>query len=121
MKRMLCDPEFDINEDLLIIASRKSKLKRPYSTPYTLVQLNYDASDIVDRLMELNINEYSETLFDKDNDRPPLLFVFGKIIDEKEVYIKLKIKEYDDRKCVLCLSFHYAERKMEYPYLKRRR
>lgn len=69
----------------------------------------------MDRISELTIADYSETLFDKDDEIPPLLFVFGKDIASKQVYIKLKIKE-DDTKRILCVSFHYAKYKMEFPY-----
>ncbi|MBQ9886283.1 MAG: hypothetical protein IJM37_05435 [Lachnospiraceae bacterium] len=41
--------------------------------------------------------------------------VFGKNINDKMVYIKLKIKG-EARRKVLCLSFHYAEYDMNFPY-----
>ena len=63
----------------------------------------------------MTIQEYSETLVDKDNLNPPLLFVFGKDINEKQVYIKLKIKG-NQAKYILCVSFHYAEEMMTFPY-----
>ena len=112
---VLRSKNFDINKNLMLIKSKKETGKEQYSTPYTLADLDYDTSDIVARLKELTIREYSETLFDRDDDKPPLLFVFGKDINEKQVYIKQKIKG-DKNKRVLCLSFHYAERKMEFPY-----
>lgn len=51
----------------------------------------------------------------KDDSNPPLLFVFGKSIDNKLVYIKLKIKGNTSKK-ILCLSFHYARHNMNFPY-----
>lgn len=45
---------------------------------------------------------------------PPILFVFGKGIDGKLIYVKLKIR--DQQKQVVCVSFHYAKDKMEFPY-----
>lgn len=80
-----------------------------------MTDLDYDSSDIVERLKELTVSEYSETLIDKDDDKPPLLFVFGKDINSKLIYIKLKIKG-EITKRVLCLSFHYAKHDMEFPY-----
>lgn len=80
-----------------------------------MVDLDYDASDVAERLKELTIREYSETLVDKDDLNPPLLFVFGKDINGKQVYIKLKIKG-DQTRHVLCVSFHYAEKKMSFLY-----
>ena len=51
-------------------------------------------------------------------------FVFGKNINGKLIYIKLKIKG-DQKRHVLCVSFHYAKDRMKFPYasleLKRRK
>ncbi len=79
------------------------------------MDLGYDESDIIERLKELTIKEYSETLIDKDDTNPLLLFVFGKYINDKLVYIKLKIKK-AQIKYVLCVSFHYAKEDMVFPY-----
>ena len=113
LKEVLGDEDFDIDKNLLIIRSRKDEIE--YSTNYTLVDLEYDSFDVVERLKELTVAEYSETLIDKDDDKPPLLFVFGKDINAKLVYIKFKIKGETDKK-VLCLSFHYAKYDMKFPY-----
>ena len=113
LKEVLGDEDFDIDKNLLIIRSRKDEIE--YSTNYTLVDLEYDSFDVVERLKELTVAEYSETLIDKDDDKPPLLFVFGKDINAKLVYIKLKIKGETNKK-VLCLSFHYAKYDMKFPY-----
>lgn len=115
LKSVLCSEEFDIDRDLTIIRSRKKSGKEQYSTPYTLLDLDYEANDIVERLKELTIREYSEALVDKDNMNPPLLLVFGKNINGKQVYIKLKIKD-ESSGHILCVSFHYAEQKMSFPY-----
>ncbi len=115
LKNILQNKEFNIDNDLTIIQSRKPGGKEQYSTRYTLLDLEYDAYDVVARLKELSVKEYSETLIDKDDTNPPLLFVFGKEINDKLVYIKLKIKG-DAVKRVLCVSFHYAEDNMRFPY-----
>ena len=115
MKNVLYGKEFNINRDFTIIKSKKKSEKEQYSTRYTMLDLDYDAEDIVERLKELTIKEYSETLVDKDDTNPPLLFVFGKDINGRQVYIKLKIKGSQTR-YVLCVSFHYAEQKMSFPY-----
>lgn len=112
---ILSDPKFNIDNNMILISKNKSQEKEEFSTPYTIVDLDYEMSDIVERLKELTVQEYSETLYDKDDDNPPLLFVFGKDINCKKIYIKLKIK--DVKKKVLCLSFHYAEYIMNFPYL----
>ena len=113
MREIIEAKEFCIEQDLIIVKSSKDEIE--YSTGYTMTDLEYNSSDIVERLKELEIADYSETLVDKDDDKPPLLFVFGKDINGRLVYIKLKIKG-DSKKRVLCLSFHYAKYDMEFPY-----
>jgi len=115
LKSILRSEEFDIYKDMTIIKSKKKNGKEKYSTPYTLLDLDYDVSDVAERLKELTIREYSETLVDKDDLNPPMLFVFGKDINDKQVYIKLKIKG-DQARHILCVSFHYAEEKMLFPF-----
>ena len=113
LKNVINSDDFNIDDSLIIIKTNKDEIE--YSTNYTLIDLNYDATDIVKRLKELTVSEYSETLIDNDDDKPPLLFVFGKDIRGKLVYIKLKIKG-DVSKKILCLSFHYAKHNMEFLY-----
>ena len=113
LQNILNSDTFDIDKNLLIIKSKKDEID--FSTNYTILDLEYNSMDIVERLKELTISEYSETLNDRDDDNPPKLFVFGKDINGKLVYIKLKIKENVEKK-ILCLSFHYAKYDMKFPY-----
>lgn len=113
LKSILQNSDFNIDNDLIIIKSKKDEIQ--YSTRFTMVDLDYDSFDVVERLKELTVKEYSETLLDKDDDKPPLLFVFGKNINKRQVYIKLKIKGVK-AKMILCVSFHYAKWEMRFPY-----
>lgn len=114
LKMFLEKGDFNIDTDFILIRKNK-KVDVEHSTPYTLLDLDYDIEDVVDRLKELTVEEYSETKIDKDDLDPPLLFVFGKSINRKLIYIKLKIKG-DQKRHVLCVSFHYAKDKMKFPY-----
>lgn len=106
--------DFDIDSSFVLI--RKNKLNdETHSTTFTLLDLNYDVSEVIARINELTISEYSETLLDKDDVAPPKLYVFGKKINEKLVYIKLKIKG-DQKRRILCVSFHYARDPMIFPF-----
>ena len=90
LKAFLKGNDFDIDHDLILI--KKKKLDdEEHSTPYTLLDLDYNSEDVVNRLKELTVAEYSETKIDKDDFNPPLLFVFGKDINRRLVYVKLKI------------------------------
>lgn len=115
LKSILENDNFNAEEDLVLIRTEKQAGDAQYSTPYTLIDLDYDISDVAECLKKLTIEEYSETLIDKDNHNPPLLFVFGKDINNRQVYIKLKIKG-NESKYILCISFHYAKEKMTFPY-----
>lgn len=115
LKTLLEKEDFNVDIDLTLIQKNKKGDNIYYSTPYTLVNLEYDVEDVVDGLKELKLEEYSETKIDRDDSHPPLLFVFRKNINNRLVYIKLKIKE-KHRKYVVCVSFHYAKEKMTFPY-----
>ena len=103
LKDVIDDPNFSIEENLFLIGRPENKA--------TLIDLDYDSDDVVKILSELNIENYSETLFDEDNDNPPLLFVFGKEICEKEIYIKIKVRMNPETK-IVCVSFHWAQHTM---------
>ena len=114
LKNLLNTEEFNIDSDFLLIKKRKNN-DEDHPTPYTLLDLDYDTWDVIERLKELTVAEYSETKIDKDDSDPPLLFVFGKDIERKLVYIKLKIKGEQKRR-VVCVSFHYAKEPMNFPF-----
>lgn len=115
LKVLLEKEEFDIDTDITLIRKKKKGEDEKFSTPYTMLDLDYDTDDVVNRLKELTLAEYSETKIDKNDLNPPLLFVFGKYINNKLVYVKLKVKG-DQQRYVLCVSFHYAKEDMEFPY-----
>lgn len=104
---LLSSEDFNIDQDLWISYRNKNRS--------TILALNYSREDICKRLLELTISDYYETVFDSDAvEEPKLLFVFGKEIQRKQIYIKLKITE-NNRK-VICISFHKAEEQMAFPY-----
>lgn len=115
LKQLLESNDFNMDTDFTLIRKRKKGEDEIFSTPYTLIDLEYDAGDIIARLKELTVEEYSETKIDRDDLNPPLLFVFGKDINNKLIYVKLKLKG-DQQRHVLCVSFHYAKEKMRFPY-----
>ncbi len=119
LTELLDQEDFNVDNDLTLIQKKKKDEDKKYSTPFTMVDLEYDVEDVANRLRELRVEEYSETKIDKDDLNPPLLFVFGKDIKGKLIYVKLKIKS-KQQKHILCVSFHYAKEKMTFPYAERR-
>lgn len=104
---ILSSKDFNIDKDLWISYRKKNR--------NTIIALNYNNEDICRTLTELTVSDYYETVYDSDAlEDPKLLFVFGKEIQKKQIYIKLKITE-ENRK-VICISFHKAEEQMSFPY-----
>ena len=66
-----------------------------------------------EKLKELQVSDYyrgpSQDDFGGED-----LWEFGKVINGKEVYIKISIGR--QNKPVICISFHLAERKIKYPF-----
>ncbi|MGD0621471.1 MAG: hypothetical protein ABSA82_03260 [Thermacetogeniaceae bacterium] len=77
------------------------------------VEHNLVSSDILEELIKLDITNYAYTDYDDDpRFLNEIVWIFGQMFLDEEVYIKLKI-----RSKVVCLSFHEKERDLVYPYL----
>ena len=109
IKNIIEQEDFNIAQDFQMITSRKADMK--YSTPDTLIDLEYDVENVIQVIGSLTIEDYSQSLIDNDNSLPPLLFVFGKVIDGKEVYIKIKLRERAKRD-IACISLHFSKNKV---------
>ncbi len=82
----------------------------------TLYALDFNADRVKNVLKKLELEDYSEgpvldTLY-RNSD----LWVFGKIIKGREVYIKIQLGEPGSN--TICISFHFSEYTMNYPYKK---
>jgi hypothetical protein len=83
----------------------------------TITTLELDYEDIKDELMALTPLNYCEGPL-KDTKITGDLWVFGKIIKNREVYIKLKISGDSSYQQLKVLSFHTAEQKISYYFGK---
>jgi hypothetical protein len=88
-------------------------LKRDKNTE-TLVELNFDSSDVERTLLEIKAQDYSQGPLPDEIGGGQDMWVFGKTIQGKEIYIK--ITQGRDKQRALVISFHKAERKMTYPF-----
>lgn len=113
LKGILTDVDFDVSVDLDILNKKRTESPTdPYTTFNTLQALSFDRYDVVKQLLCLDVSDYIETFIDdKDNTLPPF-YTFGKDINNREVYIKVKIRDKKNHK-VFCVSFHFAR----YPLL----
>lgn len=100
-----------IPSTLVVIRSEKNKK--------TMLELDFTDKQLVEVLEELAQEDYAEGPCN-DRDYHGTIWIFGKHINGKEVYIKLKISELDDRgnkiASLICLSFHFSEKPLTYPY-----
>lgn len=103
MKRILKDPNLEF-----IINPREEDENEYYSTEYCLTELGYQTSDVIQRLLELEVTNYVESCKDRRIPNSNEFNIFSLILNGKEIYIKVKISSYSN-KIVLCMSFHYAK------------
>ena len=67
-----------------------------------------------DIIRQLKVEDYCSGPSEDEYKPKDNLWVFGKSIDEHEIYIKLKIDL--NRNQAICLSFHISEYPMRYPF-----
>lgn len=65
---------------------------------------------------EIEIQDYCKGPIEDHLNKGSAMWVFGKMIKGKEVYIKITLGF--PGSSVLCISFHIAEKPMTYPYKK---
>ena len=112
MKSILTSSNFNIDSDVVIQCKKqKDDLLSPYTTENTMLELDYDRSDIVEELKKLTIAEYHETIIDnlRQTNKLVKFYVFGHVIDGRTIYVKVRIKQNQLKDYVFCISFHFAE------------
>jgi len=85
----------------------------------TLLALGFNKSSVINEISTITVENYSE------GPKPEIgsindVWIFGKTIQNQEIYIKLKIIGMNNRAeeidTLYCLSFHFAEKCLVYPY-----
>lgn len=109
LREILLSDNYDLD---ILLRKKKEKPDDEYTTENTLLSLNFDTEDVRDELLSLTEKEYLETIKDfKDPANFYPFWVFGKVIQSRDVYIKVKIRSKKTNK-VFCISFHFAR----YPF-----
>lgn len=103
---------------------RQKGLKVPRPKNYqALIDLGLTKKNRKNILLSLSAENYFKGP-SNDKDRSGKVWEFGVTNNEQEIYIKLKIAEYQlidelyTREEAICLSFHQAEYTINYPYKK---
>lgn len=79
----------------------------------TILDLEISTEQRKQVLRELMVEDYSEGPLDDKLYGGASMWVFGKTVKKREVYIKISMGTPSSR--VICISFHVAEHKMKYP------
>lgn len=83
----------------------------------TLTVLEFRVEDVKKELNELEVVHFSEGPVKETLYNGADMWIFGKIIQTKEVYIKISMGQPGDK--VICISFHFSEYSITYPYKSR--
>lgn len=110
MKSILCGEDFDIDRDFLFMDMRaKDDPNDEFTNANTILELEFDRYDIVEQLKTLTVQEYTESMLDSVSKDMSFFHVFGRKIQGRDVYIKVRIKQCKiGNKVVFCVSFHFA-------------
>lgn len=80
-----------------------------------LLSLGMTFSNLKAELRGLSVLDYSSGP-EQDRDQLGMIWVFGKEINSREFYIKLKICDTNPGRLAICISFHEAEEPIRYPF-----
>lgn len=87
----------------------------------TFIKLGLTKRNVKDEIRSLTREDYSSGPLD-DHHSTDKIWIFGKEINGKEIYIKLQISNYSDPgdfiRTLYCKSFHFANKGLNYPYKK---
>jgi hypothetical protein len=81
----------------------------------TLISLGLTKRHCIEEILNLSVLNYSSGP-DPDFNKSGSVWIFGKVVDSHEIYIKIKIVETKDCEKALCLSFHIAEKPLYHPF-----
>ena len=83
----------------------------------TKIQLGLTDEDIREEILGLSVNDYCGGPCE-DKEVKGDVWIFGKVIREEEVYIKLKLAGDEKGQGVRIISFHIPEKPLRYPFRK---
>jgi len=91
-------------------------IKKHYKNLQTLIDLGITYRMRDETLLALKVCDYSSGPNNDEYGKADY-WIFGKVIDNVEIYIKLQIFTYSDgNERAVCISFHTAEYALGYPF-----
>ncbi|MGO4292537.1 hypothetical protein [Chitinophaga sp. RAB17] len=101
---------FKVNLDIWGVIFRSDRNKNIQA----LLDLDIRPDDRIDVLKSLELTDYSTGPLEERLNGGASMWIFGKEVKKKEVYIKITMGTIQT--AVICISFHLAEFKMKYPF-----
>jgi hypothetical protein len=80
----------------------------------TWFDLELTEIDLDKHIENLSVSHYSGCADGESMHGGTIMWVFGKVIKKHEIYIKITIGDFN--KAPICISFHFSESPMTYPY-----
>jgi hypothetical protein len=104
----------------IVTAGRGLDIIPRHANVACLAELGLTRKNQREEILALTVSDYCEGP-EPDKDRPGEIWVFGKRIGGKEVYIKLKIARVGKEKMAKCISFHPAKHPLCFPFARKER
>ncbi len=112
VQKIITDKDFNLNKQFIFKFNRRQySADNSYTNNETLAELEYQLEDVANELLSLTVEEYKETFLDNKPNKVNPFYCFIKVIKGKQVYIKIKIRE-ENNKNIFCVSFHFAEKRV---------
>jgi hypothetical protein len=93
----------------------KQAIASPATRIECIAELGLTLDDVRDAILGLSVADYCGGPL-HDRNMPGDLWVFGKVMEGREVYIKLKLAKIGPVKRVRVVSFHFPKEPLCYPY-----
>ncbi|MBN1618352.1 type II toxin-antitoxin system MqsR family toxin [Candidatus Dojkabacteria bacterium] len=107
VKKFLDEFKGIVSNDTLYVINRQKNREG-------LIMIGITKKQRQNEILSITVTDYCAGP-ELDKDRPGNVWIFGKKIGTKEIYIKLKIAQIGLKKIAKCLSFHVAEYPLCYP------
>jgi hypothetical protein len=83
-----------------------------------MLRLGFTEDDVKDIIAELRVEDYCDGPVHDAGGYKGEFWIFGRSIGDLEIYIKLKVKDFDEngnkKLTTLCISFHESEKPLSY-------
>lgn len=81
----------------------------------TIIMLGLTRETVKNEILGLSVEDYCSGP-EPDQDRPGEVWIFGKEINNYDIYIKLKIAVVNQIQIAKCISFHEAQYSIKYTF-----